>query len=158
MSENRMKPQHQWLGKKPQCIQDRMSPCASAANCSARICCPARHGQQTATSTLPPPCTIWVTYNEEDPLRRGVMSEYNPAYQTLHFSDASPMHFQSSSAYSDALHIGLCMLCNSTPPPASMPLHVLPPLVCLFVCLPLSPVHVLLVLFVCFPFRIVSIN
>src|SRR5258706_7957795 len=45
--------------------------------------------------------------------------------------------------YSDALHIRLCMLCNSAPPPASMPLHVPPPLICLFVCLPLSLVHVL---------------
>ena len=48
-------------------------------------------------------------------------------------SDASLMHLRSSSTYSDALHIGLCMLCNSTLPPASVPLHVLPPLVCLFV-------------------------
>src|SRR5258708_26426113 len=60
----------------------------------------------------------------------------------LHFSDASPMHLQSSSTYSDTLHIRLCMLHNSTPPPASMPLHVPPPLI---VCLPLSLVHVLLV-------------
>src|SRR6266446_8855617 len=37
--------------------------------------------------------------------------------------------------YSDALRIRLCMLCNSTLPPASTPPHVLPPLVCLFVCL-----------------------
>src|SRR5258707_11795654 len=43
------------------------------------------------------------------------------------------MHLSSSSAYSDALCIGLRMLCNSAPPPASAPLHVLPPLVCLFV-------------------------
>src|SRR5260221_6669093 len=43
------------------------------------------------------------------------------------------MHLQSSSMYSDALHIRLCMLCNSALPPASMPLHVLPLLVCLFV-------------------------
>src|SRR5260221_1156772 len=43
------------------------------------------------------------------------------------------MHLQSSSTYSDALHIGLHMLCNSAPPPASVPPHVLPPLVCLFV-------------------------
>src|SRR5258708_19641058 len=34
---------------------------------------------------------------------------------------------------SDALHIRLHMLCNSTLPPASVPLHVPPPLVCLFV-------------------------
>src|SRR5258708_15084890 len=61
------------------------------------------------------------------------MSEYNPAYQTPHFSDASPMHLQSSSTYSDALHTRPCMLCNSTPPPASMPPHILPLLVCLFV-------------------------
>src|SRR5258705_8217733 len=46
--------------------------------------------------------------------------------------------------YSDALHIRLCMLCNSALPPASMPLHVPPPLICLFVCLPLSLAHVLL--------------
>jgi len=59
------------------------------------------------------------------------LSEYNPAYQTPHFSDA--------------LCIRLCMLCNSTPPPASVPLHVPPPLICLFVCLPLSLVHMLLV-------------
>jgi len=53
------------------------------------------------------------------------------------------MHLRSSSTYSDALHTRLHMLCNSTPPPASTPLHMLPPLVCLFVC---------------FPFWIVSIN
>src|SRR5260221_8411879 len=46
---------------------------------------------------------------------------------------AFPMHLQSSSTYSDALHIGLHMVCNSTPPPASMPPHVPPLLVCLFV-------------------------
>src|SRR5258705_5912680 len=45
------------------------------------------------------------------------------------------MHLQSSSAYSDALRIGLCMLHNTTPPPASVPPHMPPPLVCLFVCL-----------------------
>src|SRR5258708_5531767 len=61
------------------------------------------------------------------------LSEYNPAYQTLHFSDASLMHLQSSSVYSDTLHIRLHMLCNSTPPPASVPPHMLPLLVCLFV-------------------------
>src|SRR5258707_5569250 len=55
------------------------------------------------------------------------------------------MHLQSSSMYSDALRIRLRMLRNSAPPPASMPLHVLPLLVCLFVCLPLSLVHMLLV-------------
>src|SRR5260221_9677096 len=43
------------------------------------------------------------------------------------------MHLRSSSAYSDALHIRLHMLCNSTPPPASAPLHMPPLLVCLFV-------------------------
>src|SRR5258706_14719326 len=86
------------------------------------------------------------------------VSEYNPVYRTPHFSDASPMHLQSSSAYSDTLHIRLCMLRNSTLPPASMPPHVPPLLVCLFVCLPLSLAHVLLVLFVCFPFRIGSVN
>ena len=43
------------------------------------------------------------------------------------------MHLQSSSTYSSALHIRLHMLCNSTLPPASMPLHMLPLLVCLFV-------------------------
>src|SRR5258707_14729287 len=79
-------------------------------------------------------------------------------HQTPCFSDASPMHLQSSSTYSDALHIRLHMLCNSTLPPASVPPHMLPLLVCLFVCLPLSPVHVLPVLFVCFPFQIGSIN
>src|SRR5258708_5667128 len=61
------------------------------------------------------------------------MSEYDPAYQTPHFSNASPMHLQSSSAYSDTLCIRLHMLHNSTLPPASVPLHVPPPLVCLFV-------------------------
>src|SRR5258708_35680721 len=45
----------------------------------------------------------------------------------------TPMHLRSSSMYSDTLHIRLCMLCNSALPPASAPLHVLPPLVCLFV-------------------------
>src|SRR5260221_13510213 len=44
--------------------------------------------------------------------------------------------------YSDALCIGLCMLCNSTPPPASVPPHVPPLLVCLFV---LLLVHMLFV-------------
>src|SRR5258708_27906387 len=43
------------------------------------------------------------------------------------------MHLQSSSTYSDALHIRLRMLHNSALPPASVPPHVLPPLVCLFV-------------------------
>src|SRR5258706_460069 len=57
------------------------------------------------------------------------MSEYNPAYRTLHFSNASLMHLRSSSTFSDTLRIGLCMLHNSALPPASMP----PPLVCLFV-------------------------
>src|SRR6266436_567747 len=42
-------------------------------------------------------------------------------------------HLRSSSMYSDALRIGLHMLCNSTPPPASMPPHMPPLLVCLFV-------------------------
>src|SRR5258707_14118185 len=55
------------------------------------------------------------------------------------------MHLQSSSAYYDSLHIGLHMLHNSALPPASMPLHMPPPLICLFVCLPLSLVHMLLV-------------
>src|SRR5258706_6369498 len=100
--------------------------------------------------TPPLPHAIQVTYDRENPLRRGVMSEYNPVYQTPCFSDASPMHLRSSSVYSDALCIGLCMLHNSAPPPASTPSHMPPPLVCLFVCLPLSLVHVLLVLFVCF--------
>src|SRR5258707_1846586 len=63
----------------------------------------------------------------------GVVSEYDPVYRTPCFSDTSPMHLQSSSTYSDALCIRLCMLHNSAPPPASMPPHVLPPLVCLFV-------------------------
>src|SRR5258708_34187018 len=49
------------------------------------------------------------------------------------------MHLQSSSTYSDILCIGLHMLHNSALPPASMPPHMPPPLVCL----PLSPVHVL---------------
>src|SRR5258708_19227743 len=47
--------------------------------------------------------------------------------------------------YSDALHIRLRMLCNSTLPPASAPPHMLPLLVCLFVCLPLLLAHVLFV-------------
>src|SRR5258708_6598739 len=61
------------------------------------------------------------------------MSEYNPAYRTPHFSNTSLMHLQSSSTYSDALHIGLCMLRNSALPPASTPPHMPPLLVCLFV-------------------------
>src|SRR6266436_4498486 len=61
------------------------------------------------------------------------MSEYNPAHWTPHFSKASPKHLRSSSVYSDALHIRLHMLHNSAPPPASMPPHVPPLLVCLFV-------------------------
>src|SRR5258708_241179 len=56
--------------------------------------------------------------------------------------------------YSDTLHIGLCMLCNSTPPPASVPLHMPPPLTCLFVCLPLSLVHMLLVCLFVSPSRL----
>src|SRR5260221_2204246 len=56
--------------------------------------------------------------------------------------------------YSDALCIGLCMLHNLALPPASVPLHVLPPLVCLFVCLPLSLVHVLLVCLFVSPSRL----
>src|SRR5258706_10762099 len=56
--------------------------------------------------------------------------------------------------YSDALHIRLCMLCNFALPPASMPLHVPPPLVCLFVCLPLSLAHVLLVCLFVSPSRL----
>src|SRR5258707_5461240 len=87
----------------------------------------------TFTTPPPPPHAIQVAYDEEDPLRRGVMSEYDPAYRTPHFSNASPMHLQSSSAYSDALHIRLCMLCNSALPPASAPPHMPPPLVCLLV-------------------------
>src|SRR5258707_4690027 len=43
------------------------------------------------------------------------------------------MHLQSSSTYSDTLCTGLHLLCNSAPPLASAPLHMLPPLVCLFV-------------------------
>src|SRR5258708_7829078 len=46
--------------------------------------------------------------------------------------------------YSDTLCIRLCMLHNSALPPASVPLHMLPLLVCLFVCLPLSLAHMLL--------------
>src|SRR5258708_25106368 len=61
------------------------------------------------------------------------LSEYNPVYRTLRFSDASPMHLRSSSMYSDALCIRLRMLHNSALPPASVPPHMLPPLVCLFV-------------------------
>src|SRR5260221_1301063 len=111
----------------------------------------------TFATPLPPPHAIRVTYDEEDPLRRGVMSEYDPAYQTPCFSDASPMHLQSSSTYSDALHIRLRMLCNSTPTPCiCTSAHAAS--TCLFVCLPLSPVPMLLVLFVCFPFQIGSIN
>src|SRR5260221_14656803 len=53
---------------------------------------------------------------------------------TLHIElCAFLMHLRSSSAYSDALCIGLHMLRNSALPPASTPPHVLPPLVCLFV-------------------------
>src|SRR5258708_36421468 len=53
---------------------------------------------------------------------------------TLHIELCTfPTHLRSSSTYSDALHIGLCMLHNSALPPASMPPHVPPLLVCLFV-------------------------
>src|SRR5258706_532702 len=45
------------------------------------------------------------------------------------------MHLQSSSMYSDTLCIRLLMLCNSACATSA----------CLFVCLPLSPVHMLLV-------------
>src|SRR5258708_34120127 len=70
---------------------------------------------------------------EEGIRKGGRMSEYNPAYQTPCFSNASLMHLQSSSAYSDAWHIRLHMLCNSALPPASAPPHLPPLLVCLFV-------------------------
>src|SRR5258708_38989588 len=73
------------------------------------------------------------------------MSEYNPVHQTPHFSNGSPKHLQSSSMYSDALCIRLHILHNSTLPPASVPLHVLPLFVCLFVCLPLLLAHMLFV-------------
>src|SRR5260221_6014765 len=43
------------------------------------------------------------------------------------------MHLRSSSVYSDALHIGLRMLCNSALPPASASSPMLPLLVWLFV-------------------------
>src|SRR5258708_31509970 len=62
-----------------------------------------------------------------------ILSEYDLVYQTPHFSDASLKHLQSSSTYSDTLHIRLCMLRNSALPPASAPPHVPPLLVCLFV-------------------------
>src|SRR6266436_5129047 len=86
-------------------------------------------------------CSYWMalpytqTYFPLENPTNSTLSEYNPVYRTPHFSNTSPMHLQSSStySYSDALCIGLCMLCNSAPPPASMPLHVPPPLVCLFV-------------------------
>src|SRR5258705_11711862 len=58
------------------------------------------------------------------------LSEYDPVYRTLRFSGASLMHLRSSSVYSDTLHMGLCMLCNSALPPASAPWHVPPLLVC----------------------------
>src|SRR5258708_5211647 len=47
--------------------------------------------------------------------------------------------------YSDTLHIGLHMLCNSALPPASALPHMPLLLVCLFVCLPLLLAHVLFV-------------
>src|SRR5258708_12976509 len=47
----------------------------------------------TFITPLPLPHTIQVTYDGEDPLRRGVMSEYDPAYWTPCFSDASPKLF-----------------------------------------------------------------
>src|SRR5260370_25868415 len=107
---------------------------------------PPRLSETSTTATPPhPPHTIQVTYDGEDPLRRGVMSEYDPVYQTPHFSDA--------------LCTGLCMLCNSAPPLASMPPHMLPLLVCLFICLYTFVIsaHVAC-LFVCFPFWVVSVN
>ena len=58
-----------------------------------------------------------------------ILSEYDPVYWTLHFSNASLK----------LLH----MPHNSTLPPASAPPHMLPLLVCLFVF---------------FPFQIVSVN
>src|SRR6266436_3900618 len=55
------------------------------------------------------------------------LSEYDPVYRTLCFSDTSPMHLQSSSTYSDTLRIRLC-----TAP--CIHASALPPLpVCLFV-------------------------
>ncbi len=50
-SENRMKPRHRWLAKKQQHVQDVMRPCASAANCGARVCRTARRGRRTVTPT-----------------------------------------------------------------------------------------------------------
>src|SRR5258708_24035787 len=92
----------------------------------------------TETHYLEISTTNWIQLHEacvmkEDGLK--LVSEYDPAYWTLHFSDASLMHLRSSSTYSDVLRIGLRMLCNSTPPPASAPPHMPPLLVCLFVCL-----------------------
>ena len=102
----------------------------------------------TFVTPLPPPHAIWVTYDKEDPLRRGVMSEYeyDLGHQTLHTSK----HLQSFPTYSDTLHSKLQRPCNITSPLVSVPLHVLP--LCLFVCLFILThwCHVSLALFVFF--------
>ena len=51
----------------------------------------------TSATPQPLPLTMRVAYDGEDPLRRGVMSEYNPAYRAPGFSDALLMHLRSFS-------------------------------------------------------------
>ena len=64
---------------------------------------------ETSTSATPPPLphAMRVAYDEESPLRRGVMSEYDLAYVFPMYLRRSPIHLRSLPAYSDALRVGL---------------------------------------------------
>src|SRR5258707_10364183 len=84
----------------------------------------------------PPPHTIQVIYNGENPLRRGVMSEYDPAYQTPCFL----MHLQSISEapLCTLMHCTLDSACYATLHHSLHP-HLHMCCLCLFVCLFVSP-------------------
>src|SRR5258707_15399667 len=79
------------------------------------------------------------------------MSEYDLAYQTLHFSK----HLQSPSMYSDTLCSRLHRLCNNrTAPCIHTPAHGTP---CLFVCLFTFVIGTHVAFFIClFPLPVVS--
>src|SRR5258708_6030576 len=70
------------------------------------------------------------------------LSEYNPVHQTLCFSNASLKHLQSSSMYSDALHIKHATQLRTAP---CIHTSACAASACLFVCLPLLLVHMLFV-------------